>query len=109
MSMMRQGLIELEPGDVARMVGTGEAVLIDVREEEEWAEERIDGAILLPMSDLDPMAWPRYPGRKTIIMCLGGVRSAAVGRRLLALGHASAIHLKGGLQAWKEAGLAIAA
>lgn len=105
MGMMQQGLIELDAGTVDALVRSGEAVLIDVREEEEYAEERIPGTLLMPMSDFEVANWPSYIDRKIIIMCLGGVRSAAVGRKLLANGHSVVTHLKGGLNAWKEAGL----
>jgi len=105
MGVAQQGLIELEPADVDALLRAGEAVLVDVREEEEHAAERIPGTVLIPMSDFDAHAWPSYPGKKTVIMCLGGVRSAAIGRKLLQIGHPVAIHLKGGLNAWKDAGL----
>lgn len=99
-------LIELEPADVAALVERREAVLVDVREEEEFAEERIAGSHLQPMSDFEPDTWAPVPGYpQTILMCLGGVRSAAVGRRLLQAGQCRVVHLKGGLNAWKAVGL----
>ncbi|MBW7849435.1 MAG: rhodanese-like domain-containing protein [Rhodospirillales bacterium] len=107
MGIQQAGLIELEPADVAALMHSGQAVLVDVREEEEHAAERIPGTVLLPMSELDVSAWPTFPGRTTVILCRGGIRSAAVGRKLLQAGHPVAIHLKGGLTAWKEAGLAV--
>lgn len=105
MGFVQQELVELEPVVVEALVRNGEAVLVDVREEDEFAEERIDGAVLLPMSEFAATALPAEPGKTTILMCLGGVRSAAVGRKLLRDGHGLAIHLKGGLNAWKDAGL----
>lgn len=106
MGIQQQELVELEPIVVDALVRSGEAILVDVREEEEFAEERIACSLLLPMSDFEPEALPYVAGKKTILMCLGGIRSAAVGQRLLRNGHAMAIHLKGGLNAWKDAGLA---
>lgn len=106
MGLVQQALIELDPAVVEALVRGGEAVLVDVREEEEFAEERVPGSVLRPMSDFEAAAWPAYPGKKTVIMCLGGVRSAAVARKLIEAGHPVAIHLKGGLNAWKDAGLA---
>lgn len=105
MSIVNSALIELDPATVHAWLQAGEAVLVDVREEEEFAEERIDGALLLPMSDFELNTWPSFPDRKVIIACLGGVRSAAIGNRLLLAGHAWVSHLKGGLNAWKDAGL----
>lgn len=105
MSSVEIGLIELEPTTVHSMLELGEAILVDVREEEEFAEERIAGSLLLPMSDFEVEQWPQVAGKTVIISCLGGVRSAAVARKLMASGHKWATHLKGGLNAWKDAGL----
>lgn len=104
MGIVQQDLVELEPVTVEALLRAGEAVLIDVREEEEFAEERIDGALLLPMSEFEAERLPDAAGRKLILMCLGGIRSARVGESLLRRGR-PAIHLKGGLNAWKDAGL----
>lgn len=105
MSASEIGLIELEPETVKAMLDSGEAVLVDVREDEEFAEAHIEGSILSPMSDFEVETWPSIPGKKIIISCLGGVRSAAVARKLIASGQGWAIHLKGGLNAWRDAGL----
>jgi rhodanese-related sulfurtransferase len=106
MGIVNSGLIELEPQTVKAMLDAGEAVLVDVREEEEFAEESIAGSVLLPMSDFEVASWPTYPGRKVIISCLGGVRSAAIANKLISSGQGWAIHMRGGLNAWKDAGLA---
>lgn len=105
MSASEIGLIELEPETVKAMLDSGEAVLVDVREEEEFAEDHIEGSLLSPMSDFEVETWPSVPGKKVIISCLGGVRSAAIARKLIASGQGWAIHLKGGLNAWRDAGL----
>ncbi len=107
MSILHQDIVELEPIVVDAMVRSGEAVLVDVREEEEFAEERVDGALLLPMSEFEVEQLPQVEGKKTILMCLGGVRSAAVAQRVLRAGRPVAVHLKGGLNAWKDAGLPV--
>jgi len=105
MSLSEIGLIELEPTQVKALLDAGEAVLVDVREDDEFAEEHIEGSVLSPMSDFELETWPSFPGRKVIISCLGGVRSAAVARKLISAGQGWAIHLKGGLNAWRDAGL----
>lgn len=105
MSFMETGLIELDAPTVDALVKSGEAVLVDVREEEEFAEERIAGSTLYPMSDFELATWPSFPGKKVIIMCLGGIRSAAIANKLIGSGQPWAIHLKGGINAWKDAGL----
>ncbi|MDA8231494.1 MAG: rhodanese-like domain-containing protein [Magnetospirillum sp.] len=104
MTVAESGLIEIEPVTLAALLLAGDAVVLDVREQEEWTAERIPGAVCHPMSGFDPDGWPGFPGQMVVIACLGGVRSAAVGRRLIAAGRAWAVHLKGGLRAWRDAG-----
>lgn len=105
MSILNSALIELDPETVNTLLQAGEAVLVDVREDEEYAEEHIAGSVLMPMSDFEVDKWPSYPGKKVIISCLGGVRSAAIGNKLLASGQSWVTHMKGGLNGWKDAGL----
>lgn len=105
MSILNSSLIELDPATVNTLLQSGEAVLVDVREDEEFAEEHIAGSQLYPMSDFEVDKWPSYPGKKVIISCLGGVRSAAIGNKLISAGHGWVTHMKGGLNAWKDAGL----
>lgn len=105
MSASNVGLIELDPEAVQALLVSGEAILVDVREDDEYAAEHIAGSVLHPMSGFEVETWPAFPGRKVIISCLGGVRSANVARKLIAAGQGWAIHLKGGLNAWRDAGL----
>lgn len=105
MSILNSALIELDPATVNTLLQSGEAVLVDVREDEEFAEEHIAGSYLYPMSDFEVDTWPSFPGKKVIISCLGGVRSAAIGNKLISVGHGWVTHMKGGLNAWKDSGL----
>ena len=83
-----------------------EIVLVDVRETSEFELEHIAGALLLPMSSFDPEIFPVIPGKKVVLHCAIGKRSEAAGKMLLGEGHPGAIHLTGGLDAWKAAGYA---
>lgn len=84
----------------------GEVVLVDVREPSEHAGERILGARLVPLSGFNPTQLPQEPGKKVVLHCLSGTRSAEAGRKLLEAGFARVYNLKGGLDAWKGAGYA---
>jgi len=81
-----------------------EIVLVDVRETSEFELEHIAGALLLPMSSFDAEIFPVIPGKKVVLHCAIGKRSEAAGKMLLSEGHPGAIHLTGGLDAWKAAG-----
>lgn len=92
---------------LSAQMATGAVLLIDVREEEEWEDQRIAGAVLLPMSEFDSADVPAAEGRATIIMCRSGRRSDAVARKLLREGFQAVFNLDGGILAWEEAGYAV--
>ncbi len=98
-------VIDVEPRTVQRWIAAGEAMLVDVRETSEFEAERIPGALLMPLSFFEAERFPRIPGIKVVLMCAIGKRSAAAGKQLLKAGFSGVMHLKGGLGAWKEAGL----
>jgi rhodanese-related sulfurtransferase len=98
-------LIDIDVATMRAWLHDGDAVVVDVREPDEFAEERIPGAVPLPLSRFDPAALPRLPGKKTVLACFIGGRSARAAALLFAAGHRQAFHLDGGLFAWKEAGL----
>ncbi|WP_395944612.1 rhodanese-like domain-containing protein [Brevundimonas sp.] len=97
--------------EAAAWLQSGEAVLIDVREADEFAAAHVEGAILAPLSQM-PAAWEALDlpaDRKLVVMCLKGGRShqvcafvgptAADGQPLF--------NLLGGIQAWHSAGLPV--
>jgi rhodanese-related sulfurtransferase len=85
----------------------GEAVLVDVREPAEHAGERIPGARLAPLSTFAPAQVPTEPGKKLVLHCGTGQRSTQAGHKLLAAGFAEIYNLRGGLQAWEDAGYTV--
>jgi rhodanese-related sulfurtransferase len=99
-------LIDVDAAMLLDWVRRDEAIVVDVREPDEYAEERIPGAVPLPLSRFDPNLLPWMVGKKIVLACFIGGRSAEAAERLFAAGHRQALHLDGGLFAWKEAGLA---
>ncbi|MCR9268100.1 MAG: rhodanese-like domain-containing protein [Alphaproteobacteria bacterium] len=98
-------LRELDPKTVHDAVQAGSAVIIDVREPREFATERLHGASLHPLSTFDPQSIPVDKTRDVILQCGSGKRSMDALQRCEAAGVAITAHLKGGLMAWKAAGL----
>jgi len=103
-TLVEQQLIDA--ATMCRWLQNDEAILVDVRESDEFAAERIPGARTLPLSRFDPAAVPRAPGKKTVLTCFIGGRSAKAAARLAEIGRSGAFQLDGGLFAWKEAGFA---
>jgi rhodanese-related sulfurtransferase len=94
---------EIPAGEARRRLDAGEAVLVDVREAEEWADGHAPGALHRPLSSLDPA---EFAGRSVVTTCRGGGRG---GRAAAALAEAGveAASLAGGLRAWSEDGGAL--
>ena len=93
------------PQEVADALDRNEIVLIDVRTPAEFAFERIDGALLAPMQSFHPERMPGQEGKRIVFHCGSGARSKRVAEQCLAHGTDRIAHMKGGLGAWKEAGL----
>ncbi|HWY94858.1 MAG TPA: rhodanese-like domain-containing protein [Steroidobacteraceae bacterium] len=97
----------LSAADVARLLHAHKILLVDVREPLEYASERIQGALLFPLSTFDAAALPDDESRRIVFHCGTGKRSLAAAERRLASGHVNAAHLGGGLAAWKASGLPV--
>jgi len=95
---------DLTPLQVKAGLEAGDILLIDVREPDEFAAERIAGALNAPLSTFNPQALPQGGAGRVVFQCAGGKRSAAAVDRCASLGGHDA-HLAGGLAAWKAAGL----
>lgn len=81
------------------------ALLLDVREQEEYDEERIPGSQLLPLSELMARFEDEVPeGREIIAQCRSGKRSAQATDFLRAQG-LDVTNMEGGIMKWKAEGL----
>ena len=80
-------------------------LLVDVREPNEFAEFRADGAVLLPLSTfmLRHQSLPR--DRQLLMICRTGARSGQATAFLLANGWPDVTNVEGGTLAWVRAGL----
>lgn len=83
------------------------ALVVDVREANEFAGGRIPGATLVSLSAFDPDKIPQPKHQKVVLYCRSGQRSTMAGQRLLNAGFSEVIHLGGGIGAWARAGYPI--
>ena len=95
----------ISPSDVAEGLRKGTHILIDVREPLEYAAERIRGALLYPLSSFDPAFLPAPVGKTLVFSCGLARRSATALERCQAAGLPFSLHMAGGLQGWRMAGL----
>ncbi len=96
-------LIEIDAVTLCRWLSSDMAVLVDVREEWEFAQDRIPGAINLPLSKFDIRKLPADDGRRLVLTCAVGRRSAQAAGIMLATGHDKVTHLRGGMLSWDDA------
>jgi len=98
---------EATPQQVADLLRSGDVQLADVRENNEWAEGHLPGAVHLPKSYLEQWAEDRIPDKDktTVLYCAGGVRSAMAADTLAKLGYSHVISMSGGFNRWKDSGL----
>lgn len=94
----------LSADEVRPLYDRNEIVLIDVRTPAEYAFERIDGALLFPMSSFDAKRLPDPGGKPVVFHCGSGARSKRVAESCLAAGWTHVRHMGGGLAAWKKLG-----
>ena len=98
--------------DALALVDGGDAVFVDVRERAEHTAGAIAGAVAAPRGFLEFIADPASPmhnpalssGKRLVIYCASGGRSALATKTLQDMGYADVANLTGGFQAWSEAG-----
>ena len=97
---------EVDPAAVHEQVGNG-AVIVDVREPEEWAAGHIPGAVHVPKSYLESRIEGAVPDRSghVVLYCASGNRSAWAARTLTEdLGYEHVESMTGGFTLWKDRG-----
>ena len=82
-----------------------EFVLIDVREESEYAVDHIEGSIHLGKGIIERDIEARVPDTNTelLLVCGGGFRSALAGANLVDMGYTRVVSVDGGMRAWRAA------
>lgn len=103
----------LTPDQVESELNSGDATLIDIREANELEQNgRIPGAVHAPRGMLEfyadpsaPYHRPEFdPGKRIILTCASGGRSALATDALQNMGYTNIAHMDGGINAWKESG-----
>ncbi|HLY20201.1 MAG TPA: rhodanese-like domain-containing protein [Bryobacteraceae bacterium] len=93
-----------------RLLAAGQAhLLVDVREDNEWAAGHAAGAVHLGKGIIERDIEARVPDKNTrlVLYCGGGYRSALAADNLQKMGYTDAISLDGGWKAWRQAGLPV--
>src|SRR6266508_3151476 len=109
LQQVRAEISELDPSRARELVEAGDVFVVDVREQDEWDEGHIPGAVHIPRGNLESRierAAPD-PGRPIVLYCSAGNRSAFAARTLDELGYEDVSSLAGGFTDWKRNGFPV--
>ncbi len=98
---------EMQPSDLLARLAAGEPwIVIDVREESEWAAGHARGALYLGRGILERDVEARFPEADAplVLYCGGGYRSALSADSLQKMGYTNVWSLADGWRGWKAAG-----
>jgi len=91
--------------ELKQWLEAGEAILVDVREADEWAQSHIKGATHIPLAQVSLDKMPAFAGKKLVMQCKAGGRSrAACGKLTNETSDLSVYNLEGGILSWIQAG-----
>src|SRR2546428_5859880 len=103
----KKNIREISPTEAAAKLKSGDALIIDVREKDEWDEEHIPGAMHMSRGTIELDIEEKAPDSNAMIICHcgGGGRGALATESLQKMGYKNVRNMAGGFQALKAAGL----
>ena len=100
-------LNKIDPKTAQKWMNEGKAVLIDVREPDEYIKEHVPQAHLVPLSAFNPEDFPKEHDKIAVFHCLSGGRTEASAAQILQTGFREVYQLEGGIKGWRAAGLRV--
>jgi rhodanese-related sulfurtransferase len=103
------GVSNLSPTEAVLLMNRSNALVLDVREDTEYAQGHIADAKHIPLAQLGERLkeLTRYKEKPVLLHCQGGVRSAKACDLLAKNGFTKLYNLQGGLNAWQQAKLPV--
>ena len=103
----KMNVTEISPQDAAAKLKSGEAVIVDVRDKDEWDEGHIPAATHMSRGTIELDIEEKVPDPNAMIICQcgGGGRSALAAESLQKMGYKNVRSMAGGFKAWKATGL----
>jgi rhodanese-related sulfurtransferase len=102
-----RGIKEVDCIAALQLINHKNAIVLDVREDDEYKSGHILDAKLVPLGKLDEHLHKleKYKDQPIVVMCRSGIRSATACSRLAKKGYTQAYNLAGGILAWQKANL----
>jgi sulfur-carrier protein adenylyltransferase/sulfurtransferase len=109
LQQVRSEISEIDATHARDRTESGEPVVVDVREQAEWDEGHIPGAVHVPRGHLESRIERLAPdtARPVIVYCSAGNRSAFAAKTLTDLGYEDVVSLAGGFTDWKRNGFPV--
>ena len=103
----KKTITEIAPQDASAKLKSGEAVVVDVRDKDEWDEGHIPGAMHMSRGTIEIDIEEKVPDPNAMIICHcgGGGRGALATASLQKMGYKNVRNMAGGFKAWKAASL----
>src|SRR5437870_993610 len=105
----KKNITEISPHDAEGKLASGEAVIVDVRDKDEWDEQHIPGAIHMSRGTIELDIEEKVPDTNAMVICHcgGGGRGALATESLQKMGYRNGRNMAGGFKAWKATGLPV--
>ena len=109
LQQVRSEISEIDATQARERIESGEPVVVDVREQDEWDEGHIAGAVHIPRGHLESRIerLAPDPSRPVVVYCSAGNRSAFAAKTLTDLGYEDVVSLAGGFTDWKRNGFPV--
>ena len=107
--LMGVGGAEIGTLEATRLMNQGSALVLDVREQKEYAAGHLPKARHIPVRELSKRVEEigKFKSKPVIVTCASGARAGAACRLLKRSGFENVYQLKGGLNAWQQASLPV--
>jgi len=104
-----RGIKEVGVVEATQLINHRDAVVVDVREDKEWATGHIPNAKHIPLGQLSSRfkELEKFKGKPVVIGCRSGHRSASACSVLKKNGFNEVYNLKGGIIAWEQANMPV--
>jgi len=109
LSQIKTEIDEVDPVRARELIESGDPLIVDVREQDEWDEGHVPGAIHIPRGHLESRIEAAATDRSQPILlyCSAGNRSAFAAKTLRELGYDEPVSLAGGFTDWKRNGFPV--
>jgi sulfur-carrier protein adenylyltransferase/sulfurtransferase len=109
LQQVREEIAEVDAARARELIDSGDILLVDVREQDEWDEGHIPGAVHIPRGNLESRIERAAPDptQQIVLYCAAGNRSVFATRTLEELGYTDVASLSGGFTDWKRNGFPV--